>query len=104
MLSVSDENEPLLAQFYKDLMKDYQPDVIPIYKRNQHLNVSFGLTLQQIQNVVGRLILVSEITREKEDQINTEHFPYFLPLGICFGLAPEQTPQLLSKVVSQRLV
>ena len=33
-------------------MVDYQPDVPPVYENNKPVKVQFGISLQQIQNVV----------------------------------------------------
>ena len=48
----SDASQPLSSQLYKDLIADYQPDVLPLYNKSKPVEVDFGMALQQIQNVV----------------------------------------------------
>ena len=37
-----DASQPLSSQLYKDLMADYQPDVLPLYNKSKPVEVDFG--------------------------------------------------------------
>ena len=50
--AILDASQPLSSQLYKDLMADYQPEVLPLYNKSKPVEVKFGMALQQIQNVV----------------------------------------------------
>ena len=44
--------EPLSNKLRKDLLENYQVDVIPIFEKGKAVEVKFGVALRQIHNVV----------------------------------------------------